>query len=81
MHDRGFRRENEWALNIKSVIIFGEVREISENDELIAHLRELGLKLYPNLDDVEEEIRKSAKNAVCLELEIHHMTGKIVNES
>lgn len=81
VHDRGFRRENEWALNIKSVIIFGEVREIAENDELIAHLRELGLKLYPNPDDVEEEIKKSAKNAVCLELEIHHMTGKIVNES
>ena len=32
VYDKGFRREGDWALNIKSVIVFGRIR-IVENRE------------------------------------------------
>lgn len=79
--DEGFRREGEWALNIRSVIVFGRIRVVEDTDRATGMLRRLGLKYYPNPDDVEEEIRRDAARALILELVPDHVTGKLVNES
>ncbi|MCR4694601.1 MAG: pyridoxamine 5'-phosphate oxidase family protein [Pseudobutyrivibrio sp.] len=81
VYDQGFKKEGEWALNIKSVIIFGTIRFIDDQNETIERVRALGLKYYPTAESVEEEIRKSAAHVQMLELSIDHMTGKLVNES
>lgn len=79
--DKGFRKENEWALNIKSVIIFGKIRKIDNADETMHIVRQLGLKYYPTAEEVEETLQKTISRVQLLELSIDHMTGKLVNES
>ena len=80
VHDEGFRNENEWYLNIKSVIVFGEIREVTDRKEAVNCMRELGTKYFPSMDEVEKTLSKHAENALCLELEIHHISGKAVKE-
>ena len=79
--DEGFRKEEEWALNIRSVVIFGRVKRIDDADETLKIARQLGLKYYPTAESVDEEIRKAIARVQILELSIDHMTGKLVNES
>ncbi len=79
--DEGYRREGEWALNIRSVILFGRVRKVEDLAEATQLARLLGLKYYPTPEDVEDELRKAMDRVQLLELTVDHMTGKLVNES
>ena len=79
--DEGFRKENEWALNINSVIVFGKISFVTDTDEKVRILRLLGNKYNPDPQDVEREIEKFLQRVCILELSIDHMTGKLVNES
>ena len=81
VHDEGYRKEGDWALNIRSVIVFGTMRFIEDRDETVKFVRMLGLKYYPTPEEVEEEIRKAVERVQMLELTVDHMTGKLVNES
>ncbi|MBQ2093839.1 MAG: pyridoxamine 5'-phosphate oxidase family protein [Ruminococcus sp.] len=33
--DEGFRKENEWALNINSVIVFGTIRFVTDKEQML----------------------------------------------
>ena len=79
--DEGFRREGEWALNIKSVVIFGRVKTVEDPHRARDIVRQLGLKYYPTAQEVEHEIEKDFHRVRILELTVDHMTGKLVNES
>ena len=79
--DRGYRREGEWALNIRSVIIFGRIRFIEDFGETVARVRQLGARYYPTEEALEKEIEHAKLRVQMLELTIDHMTGKLVNES
>lgn len=81
IHDEGYREEEDWALNIRSVIVFGRIRFVEDRDETVELVRMLGLKYYPTPEEVEEEIRKAVDRVQMLELTVDHMTGKLVNES
>ena len=79
--DEGFRRDGEWALNIKSVVVFGRMRIVEDEDKK----REICTNLVRKFTDDEAYLQKELANAFprvnCLELTIEHMTGKLVNES
>lgn len=81
VYDKGYKKEGDWALNIKSVIAFGKVRLITDEDLT----RKICTKLVQKFTDDEEYLEKELKNALsrvqCFEFEIEHMTGKLVNES
>ena len=79
--DEGFRREGEWALNIKSVVLFGRVKTVDDPDRARKLVRQLGLKYYPTAQEVEREVEKDFHRVRMLELTVDHMTGKLVNES
>ena len=80
--DEGFRREGEWALNIRSVIVFGRIRAMDYDEDGIEDLlRAVGNKYNPDPADVERELRNAIGRVQMLELTIEHMTGKLVNES
>ena len=80
-YDEGYRKEGDWALNIKSVIAFGIISLVE--DEALA--RKICIHLVGKFIDDEEYLVKKLKNALprvqCLEMSIDHMTGKLVNES
>ena len=79
--DEGFLKDGDWALNIRSIVIFGRIKKVDNADERLEIARRLGLKYYPTAESVEEEIRKAIDRVEILELSIDHMTGKLVNES
>ena len=79
--NEGFRKDGEWALNISSVIVFGRVKIMTDSGRILEKLRMLGNKYYPSAGDVEREIGRTLSRVCMLELEIDHMTGKLVNES
>jgi len=81
VYDEGFRKEGDWALNIKSVIVFGRLRPIEDRERTIETARRIGLKYYPDSSSVDKEVEKDGRRVLCLELIIEHMTGKLVNES
>lgn len=79
--DEGYRKDGEWALNIISVVIFGRMHIVEDEDKK----REICTNLVRKFTDDEEYLQKELTNAFprvcCLELTIEHMTGKLVNES
>ena len=79
--DEGFRRDGEWALNINSVVVFGRMKTVEDEDKK----REICTNLVRKFTDDETYLQKELTNAFprvnCLELAIEHMTGKLVNES
>ena len=80
-YDEGYRKEGDWALNIKSVIVFGRISLVEDEEKA----REICIALTRKFTDDAEHLEKELKNAFsrvqCLELTPEHMTGKLVNES
>ena len=80
-HDAGYRKEGEWALNIRSVVVFGRISLVTDEEKA----KEIGIHLCRKFTEDEEYIQRELQNALprvqCLELTIDHMTGKLVNES
>ena len=79
--DEGFRREGEWALNIRSVIVFGKVAILEDQEAAIAITRQLSYKYTSDTEFIEREIQQSGKNVLVFSLTPEHISGKIVNES
>ena len=81
VYDQGYRKEGEWALNINSVVVFGRIRVVEDEEKK----REICTLLTRKFTDDEEYLQKELKNAFprvnCLELIPEHMSGKLVNES
>ena len=79
--DKGYRKDGEWALNINSVVVFGRMRVVEDEDKK----QEICTNLVRKFTDDEEYLRRELTNAFprvnCLELIIEHMIGKLVNES
>jgi nitroimidazol reductase NimA-like FMN-containing flavoprotein (pyridoxamine 5'-phosphate oxidase superfamily) len=81
VYDQGFRRPGEWALNIRSVIVFGRVEIVQNHDRAIDACRQLCCKFTDDEAYIEQEIRRSGANVLVFSLTIEHITGKLVNES
>jgi len=81
VYDEGFRREGEWALNIRSVIVFGRIKVLSDPVQIENICRKLCYKFTEDETYIEKEIAQSAKATLLLELTPEHMTGKLVNEA
>ena len=81
--DEGFRKEGDWALNIRSVIIFGRMHIVDEQDDALR--RKIAVNLCRKFTDDEAYLQNELVNALprasFLELVPEHMTGKLVNES
>ena len=73
------RKEGEWALNIKSVIIFGRICLVDEQEKALAICRNLCLKFMDDEEYIKKEIENAGKRVQCLELIPEHMTRKLVN--
>lgn len=77
--------ERKFGLDFKSVICFGRLHPIDDQDEAQEVSRRLGMRylgtVYNTLEDVEEEVAHSGRRVFCYYLQIEHMTGKLVNES
>ncbi len=79
--DEGFKKEGDWALNIKSVVCLGHIEELKDREQVIEITRRLALKFYPDAASAEKEVVAAADRVNVLVMTIDRMTGKLVNES
>ncbi|MBQ6165008.1 MAG: pyridoxamine 5'-phosphate oxidase family protein [Clostridia bacterium] len=78
--NEGEKEPGEWWYRFSSVIVFGRIGIVADEQARIAALRMLGLKFYPTEEEVDAEIKKDAARALILEIDIEHMSGKTVRE-
>ena len=73
-------KEGEWAAYVRSVVIFGRCRLISDPELTEEKVRTLALKYYPTKAEVEAEIAKDIRAAQLYEITIEHLCGKQIQE-
>ena len=79
--DKGRADEGEWALRVRSLVIFGRVKIIEDMDKAVEITRKLSYKFTDDIEFIEDTIRKATHYLLCFELVIENMTGKLVTES
>ena len=81
MFDEGYRKEGEWPLNIRSVIVFGHVAFVEDKSRAEEICRGIASRFTDDAAYVDAEIARSLSAVQCLELVPEHMSGKLVKES
>ncbi len=81
VHDEGYRKEGEWALNINSVIVFGRMRIVEDESKKREVCTALCRKFTDDPAYLQKELTYAFPRVCVLELVPEHMTGKLVNES
>jgi len=80
-HDEGVREGDDWPLHVKSVIIFGRIKEISDPELSEKMCRRLAEKFTDDVEYIDKEISGFINAVNLLELTIEHMSGKKIKES
>jgi nitroimidazol reductase NimA-like FMN-containing flavoprotein (pyridoxamine 5'-phosphate oxidase superfamily) len=81
VYDSGSQKENHWALNFNSVIIFGYI-EIIEDKTLIKEITtKLSHKFTQDENYIQTEIKSALHRTLLLKLNIEHICGKSVIEA
>lgn len=81
VYDSGYKEEGDWALNIRSVIVFGRIVEITDTEEIYRIARLLSYKFTHDEDYINREIERSGPRTMMFALVPEHISGKIVKES
>ena len=81
VYDRGYRREGEWALNIRSVIVFGKIEMVEDTETIYEIARKLSRRFTDDEEYIEREIRQSGPRTLMFRLRPEHIRGKLVNEA
>ena len=80
VYDQGYRKEGEWSLNIRSVIVFGRIRVVEDQTHALEMIRGLARKFTDDEAYIQHELTSAAPRVLCLELIPDHITGKLVKE-
>ncbi|MCR4669499.1 MAG: pyridoxamine 5'-phosphate oxidase family protein [Clostridia bacterium] len=81
VYDEGYVEEGDWALNIKSVIVFGRAFFVDDRHEALEITRQICFKFMDDAEEIDRMIRESTSPLLVFGIEPDHMTGKLVNES
>ena len=80
VYDEGYRNEGEWALHIRSVIVFGRIEIIEDRETVYRIARELCYKFTQDETFIQKQIDRFGKATLMFALVPEHMTGKLVKE-
>ena len=81
VYDAGYRNKGEWALNVKSVIVFGRIEVIDDMDKIIDITTKLSHKFTQDEAYIQKEIETYGAGTLLLQLTPEHICGKAVTES
>ena len=81
IYDEGYRIPGDWALNIKSVIVFGRIHIIEDHKKALELTRRLSYKYTLDEAYIQKEIDAYGSEVLVFALEPEHITGKILKES
>ncbi|MBQ0059131.1 MAG: pyridoxamine 5'-phosphate oxidase family protein [Lachnospiraceae bacterium] len=73
-------KDEAWAPYLQSVVIFGRCRKIEDPSKKMAVMKIFAMKYYPDEATVDEAIAEAGEIALMFEIEIEHMTGKLIQE-
>lgn len=80
-YDQGERNEGQWALRVKSVIVFGCIEVLDDLDLISEITTKLSHKFTQDDAYIKKEIETSAHKTLLLRLKPEHICGKRVTES
>lgn len=80
VHDTGYKEPNDWAYHVKSVVVFGKI-SIVEDEELIYTICKNLVSKFTDDAYFKKEWDKASQSVCCLELTMDHISGKIVKEA
>ena len=79
--DEGRRREGDWALTLRSVIVFGRVFPVEDPEKAMEIARALSLKFTSDEDYIRREIEGAGPATLVFALRPEHISGKQVREA
>lgn len=80
-YDRGYREDGDWALHVKSVIVFGTIAIVEDMETIADVARKLSYKFTQDEEYIQNEIDKYAKETLLMQLTLEHICGKQITES
>lgn len=81
VYDKGFCKDGEWALNFKSVIVFGKIEIVDDSEKIVDITAKLSRKFTSDNDYIKNEIEQYAHKTLLLVLSPEHICGKKVVEA
>ncbi|MBO7710650.1 MAG: pyridoxamine 5'-phosphate oxidase family protein [Lachnospiraceae bacterium] len=81
VYDGGFRKEGDWALTIRSVIVFGHIEFVEDLETTYRISAMLSRKFTDDEAYIREEIDRSGPKTLLFALVPEHITGKTVHEA
>jgi nitroimidazol reductase NimA-like FMN-containing flavoprotein (pyridoxamine 5'-phosphate oxidase superfamily) len=81
VYDEGYRKEGDWALTIRSVIVFGRIEIVEAYDTVIDISRKLSYKFTQDAKYIEKELTQSGPRTLMFRLRPEHICGKRVHEA
>ena len=81
VYDGGYCVPGEWALHIKSVIVFGKIQLVDAPEKIVEITTALSRKFTQDEAYIREEIAQHAHRTVLLALTPEHICGKLVREA
>jgi len=79
--DNGERKDGDWALTIKSAVVFGRIEIVEDRDRMVRIARELSMKFTQDEEYIRAEIEKHGERTLMFALKLEHITGKWVREA
>ena len=80
-YDSGYREDGDWALHVKSVIVFGTIAIVEDMETIADVARKLSYKFTQDEEYIQNEIDKYAKATLLMQLTPEHICGKQITES
>lgn len=79
--EKGVREEGDWALSVRSVIVFGKIERLDDRTTVVDITTKLCRKFTDDEAYIQKEIEQHAHKTVLLRLSPEHICGKRVIES
>ena len=80
-YDSGVRKNGDWALTLKSAIVFGRIEIVPDTDKIVEIADKLSRKFTNDEEYIRKEIEVNLKRTLMFTLRPEHITGKWVREA
>ena len=81
VYDEGYRDEGDWALHIRSVIVFGRIEFIDDREKIYDIAARLSRKFTDDEAYIRHELEHSGPATLMFAIVPEHLCGKLVKES
>ncbi len=80
VYEEGPRKDGEWWLTFRSVIVFGRIEIIEDTEKIYDIARRLCYKFTDDEEYIEQEIERSGPGTLMFAVVPEHISGKSVSE-